>query len=87
MQASQLAREPKFPPRTVPMEPAQVALRVVAVLLAVLPLTLILTAAAWNAPRDTAAVVNTAPKNLGRDDVRLDWAPYVPADLAETAQE
>lgn len=69
------------------MEATQIALRVLAVLLAVLPLTLVLTAAAWSAPRETAAVESNAPQKLGRDDARLDWAPYVPADLAEPGQE
>lgn len=87
MSASKLAAEPTTRPGPVPLEPTQIALRVIAVLLAVLPLTLILSAAAWSAPRDTAAVETNAPRFLSRDDARLDWAPYVPADLAEAAQD
>lgn len=87
MSGSRLAAEPTSRPGPVPMEPTQIAVRVVAVLLAVLPLTLILTAAAWSAPRDTAALEADAPRSLGRNDVWRDWAPYVPAEPVEPAQE
>lgn len=79
MQSSQHAtRRPAQPLSSRPLEPVQVLSRVLAVLLAIVPLALVLTAAAWRPLDETAEAVRSNPgahAQTGAGSTRSSLAP------------